>query len=329
MLLESKRNKMEQKQPIKLRTRLMRGGSKSIYLDYYHRGQRKYEYLRLYLVPERNKSDRDKNKATWQLAEAVRAKRMLDLRNNQFGFSGTSNVLLIPYTEAYIEDHSKICVSVDCYHAMLRLLKMFVGRAKVRMQDVDQQFIDDFCAYVASSRCSNGVDGKTIHPNSVRLYMSKLTAVLRNAKRKRLLADVPRASNLPSSIASSRMYLTIEELKKAAATHNGDRRGRIPFLFSCLTGLRHSDVARIKWGDLHANGQFSRLIFRQKKTKAIEYLDLSPQAVKLLGDRQADDQLVFPSPTPVAQWRDASLGGCTSWGLQKKLHITHHATRMP
>jgi len=39
---------------VKLRQRL-KGGNISLYLDYYSKGKRKYEYLDLYMIPEPEK----------------------------------------------------------------------------------------------------------------------------------------------------------------------------------------------------------------------------------------------------------------------------------
>jgi hypothetical protein len=41
------------KQPIKLRTKQLANGNQSLYLDFYKDGQRQYEFLKLYLVPEK------------------------------------------------------------------------------------------------------------------------------------------------------------------------------------------------------------------------------------------------------------------------------------
>ena len=69
------------KEPIRLRQRKTPNGLTSLYLDIYLNGKRSYEYLRLYLVPEKTREDKKKNKETLQLAEAIRAKRVVELRN--------------------------------------------------------------------------------------------------------------------------------------------------------------------------------------------------------------------------------------------------------
>ena len=40
------------KEPIKIRVKHLTNGSKSIYLDIYMEGRRKYEFLKLYIIPE-------------------------------------------------------------------------------------------------------------------------------------------------------------------------------------------------------------------------------------------------------------------------------------
>lgn len=122
-----------------------------------------------------------------------------------------------------------------------------------------------------------------------------------------------------------RMYLTIEEVQKLAKTDCEYPKILRAFLFSCLTGLRRSDVLRLTWGDVHQQGKFTRIIFKQKKTSGQEYLDISPQATELMGERGKEDDHIFT---------DIYSPSCTNetikrWVLRAGIHkeITFHCAR--
>ena len=50
---------------------------------------------------------------------------------------------------------------------------------------------------------------------------------------------------------------------------------------------------KLRWRDVQQQGSFTRIIFRQQKTKGLEYLDISPAAVAYMGERRGRDDLVF------------------------------------
>lgn len=122
-----------------------------------------------------------------------------------------------------------------------------------------------------------------------------------------------------------RMYLTVDELRKLAATEMPYPTLRNAFLFSCLTGLRRSDIERLTWGEVHQQGEFTRLIFTQKKTGGMEYLDISQQAAELLGERRGTQDKVFAEMVSP----DAQNHAIQNWvyraGIDKK--ITFHCGR--
>ena len=64
----------------------MASGNTSLYLDIYLDGRRTYEYLKLYLIPETSRKDKEKNRQTLRLAEAIKAKRVVEVQNGKFGF---------------------------------------------------------------------------------------------------------------------------------------------------------------------------------------------------------------------------------------------------
>jgi hypothetical protein len=75
------------KEPIKMYFKDLVHGNKSIYLAYRRCGRSEYEFLRLYLVPEETSADKKKNAETMQLANAIKAQRIVELQNSTHGFS--------------------------------------------------------------------------------------------------------------------------------------------------------------------------------------------------------------------------------------------------
>ena len=64
-------------------------------------------------------------------------------------------------------------------------------------------------------------------------------------------------------------------------------------IFSALTGLRFSDVKTLKWSELRGQSGKYYLQYRQQKTQVAEYMPISDDAVKLMGNRKDEYDLVF------------------------------------
>ena len=94
------------KEPIRIRTKKLNNGNESIYLDIYVDGKRNYEFLKLYLVPEKDRAAKNRNAETMKLANAIKAQKIVEIQNNRYGFSNSknkSNIKLIDYIQ-YIAD---------------------------------------------------------------------------------------------------------------------------------------------------------------------------------------------------------------------------------
>ena len=67
-----------------LRKKPIAGTRSSLFLDFYANGKRHKEYLNLYL--ENTKQSKIQDRETLRLADNIRAKRQLELENDQHGF---------------------------------------------------------------------------------------------------------------------------------------------------------------------------------------------------------------------------------------------------
>ena len=136
----------------------------------------------------------------------------------------------------------------------------------------------------------NGDPAKPLAQNSKVSYFNKFRACINQAYDDRIIAINPlRGVEGFKQEDTERVYLTFEEVKELAKTpcRNAVLKA---FLFSCLTGLRKSDIERLKWGNVENFGEYTRINFKQKKR---QYLDLSDQAVPFMGERGKDNELVF------------------------------------
>jgi len=79
------------KKPVRIRFKRLKDGSQSIYLDTYDSGKQKhkYEFLKLYIVPERSRADKDRNRTTLEFARTIQAQRIVELQADTHGLSNT------------------------------------------------------------------------------------------------------------------------------------------------------------------------------------------------------------------------------------------------
>jgi integrase len=94
-------------------------------------------------------------------------------------------------------------------------------------------------------------------------------------------------------------YLTTDEISRIAQSSLNPKVKQF-FLFSCFCGMRFSDIKNLTWGNITED---FKLQFSQQKTQtskgkqtSVTLLPMNPQAIALLGERQADNIKVFDVP---------------------------------
>lgn len=290
------------KEPIRLRSREIKNGNKSLYLDIYIGGTRKYEYLHLYLVPEKSRKDREANIRTMQLAEAVRSQRIIEFQNGRFGFQSTRDQTdFFSYAEKTVEKKSKSGLSgTQNYSAMITHVRNYHGKDQLPFREITPEWAEGFCTYLKTAKKLNRYKDKRDVPlqnlsqNGKHMYWVKFHAMVRQAVKDGIIQNDPckNVSGIKQQ-ESERVYLTIDELRRMIGVECRDDVAKKAFLFSCLTGLRKSDIERLTWGDISKEGEYDRITFRQKKTKGLVYMDISKDARSIIGERGKDTDLVF------------------------------------
>lgn len=325
------------KEPIRIRQKELANGNISLYLDIYIGGKRKYEFLKLYLIPEKTREDKEKNRQTMQLANSIKSKRIVEYQNGEFGFKSNYKLdtLFFDYYRAMCEKRHGNPESrgnwgnwYSCLHHLMKYEK----NKRITFEDITPEWVQGFRDYLDKDAVAwshdyrKRIKDKPLARNSKLSYFNKLRACLNQAFEDRIIPVNPcRGVERFRPEEGIRMYLTIDEVRLLAQTDCEYPRIKDAFLFSCMTGLRRSDILRLTWGDIHKQGDFTRIIFRQKKTEGQEYLDITPQAAQLMGDPKGINDPIF---------EDIHSPSCTNkavqeWVLNAGIHkkISFHCAR--
>ena len=283
----------EKKKIIRLREKDLANGNKSLYLDIYWNGKRTKEYLKLYLAKPKTPLARDINKQTKSYAEGIRAKRHTELQNNGGGFASDfkQDTNLIRYFEALIEKRKDSPGNWGNWDSTLKHLSKYCS-PQTTFRDIDAGFVEGFKYYLQHEAKTKS--DTLLSVNSQSSYFNKFRAALNQAFDDRIIPENP-AKKVRSIKTDEphREYLALDELKSLARTECKYPVMKNAFLFSCLTGLRWSDIQKLKWSELQKHGDGWRVVFRQQKTRGQEYLDISSQARDLLGQTGDPDERVF------------------------------------
>ena len=311
---------------VTVRQAKLKNGMISLYLDFYPAVRNpktmkmsRREFLGIYIYANpKNQTEHNFNKDMLMKAEGIRCIRVQSLINEQFGF-------------------------LDKTKQKADFLAYFKEKCRGRQQKWDMVY-SHFSKYV-NGKCTfgeitielcNGFRNYLLNAhqlkhtrlmlsqNSAASYYSIFRGLLKLAYREKWLNE-----NINDYLEKIEILdvhkesLTIDELKKLNQTPCKIPVLKQAALFSCLTGLRISDVLRLKWENLRIGSDGGYVIdYRIKKTGLEDKLPISKEAYELCGE---------PSTGTVFKGLRYSVIGYTmkEWleaaGINK--HITFHCLR--
>lgn len=312
-----------------IRSRKLADGGESLYLDITHDGKRSYEYLKLYLRKEYTREDKRANKETMALANAIKARRIVEIRNGEFGFKDPERgrVLVAEYIEGYIEEiQERVRKEESNYIRNFRFLMGHIDKYKknAEMKDVDKRFVKGFISYLRKRKGHSG----NMSESSVRTYFLLLGILLNRAVRDGIIDTNPvnqfERKEKPSSKKDGHEFLNIEEVRMLSETECESLDLKRLFLFSCFTGLRYSDMVTLKWKNIVEENGLLHIKKEQVKTKDTVLIPISENAKKWLPTRKGDNSLVFPVPERNKAYMLLKLWAAAA-GIKK--NVTFHVAR--
>lgn len=289
-----KRNEKQRKEPIKIRQKELANGNISLYLDIYWKGEREYDFLNLYLINAKNGIDRDQNNKTMILAEQIKAQRLVDLQSGKYRMKqARTEVSFIEYFRQLMKDRLNSKGNYGNWDSALKHILAFTKGKDLKLVDVDETWLMRIKHYLLH-------DARTpfetkLSQNSAHSYFNKIKATLRQAFEEKFINENPagRIRGIKQA-ETNREFLTWEEVESITKATCDTKKLKEAFLFSIMTGLRWSDIIKMKWSEVRGSKSAGWYIqFQQQKTKEHEVLPITKEARNLLGEEQQPDERVF------------------------------------
>lgn len=289
---------------ITIRTRTLKTGSRSIYLDFYEKGKRRSEYLNLFLVPDDTPDAKRVNEATMAKANEIKSKRLLGIDGNETETDNGKPVRLpkrifADWLDDYVERIGRNpSYSQSTYHkyrSTANIIKAYLQyrrRPRFLMSGIDRKFVAGLLGFMKDTyRNTKSLDNpKELSPRTLHLHQTILVRMLNTAVKEGVTDSNPfYALGRHERIAktqSEREYLTKEELLALADAPTANETTIRAFLFCCFTGLRYSDVCTLAWRDIRQTDSGPVVSIRaMRKTGKQITIPLNQSALKWLPDK--------------------------------------------
>lgn len=322
---------------ITLKERKLKSGNVSLFIEYYkgsetnNDGKRRHirdrEYLKMFLIQNpKNAGEKKKNKETLALAEKILAIKQAEYYQGRFDIKNTAKgkKRFLDFFKEQAETKIDSVKNYGNWTATLLHLERCIS-ANTIFDEVDEEFVNRVRKYF--DKDARTKSNLPLALNSKYSYYNKFKASLRAAFNEGYLS-INYASKTKSfeQAESQREYLTFQEVRKLSNTNCKYEVLKRAFLFSCLEGLRWSDINKMTWSEVRDEEKdVSRVNFRQQKTDGVEYLYISQQARDLLGERKDPNDRVFVGLKYSAVYNNEIVRWCNRAGISK--HITFHSAR--
>jgi site-specific recombinase XerD len=299
---------------VTLRKKKLNSGGYSFYLDIYHNGRRKYEFIKIKTVKPKTVRDREENKNQEALAESIRSQRYLELKHKKHGLQSleAGNFQFIQVCTVFLNDYSKADKRV--IKAAVEKLKTFLEKnneTNITLDELDENLFRSFKMYLDEQH-----NGETSYN-----YFKKIRSIIKFAIRKKYMSINP-AEFVENKCDDSlkKDVLTFDELQLMVDAECPNKEVKRAFLFACLTGLRWVDIVALTWQSVKSNS----LALLQSKTQTRVDVPLSEEALQLLGERAANKEKVFTLPS-----HTGALKSLKKWteNAKVKKKVTFHVAR--
>ena len=322
--------------------RVLPNNTVSLVVYSYQDGRKVQQATGVVLLPETSTEVKNENKEKIRLQKVHVDELNTKAEKEDVGFKPTKRTrktLASFISDMINDDDHKGSHFAPSAKALINHIKGYETSRKKKttlLSDITANWVRDFNDYLKNdavdTHFKNGDCAPHIKPNTQVNMLTKLSVVLNEATRQGKINYNPVQSlskrERPKKENENRTFLTLDEVKRLMQTPYPVIKGGedVPnaFLFSVFSGLRFSDVARLKGENIYRNGDKVFILFTTKKTTTRQNLKLGKMALKYLPSDIKAGKPVFNLPNnertniDLKKWIDAA-------GITK--NITFHCGR--
>lgn len=297
------------KSNVTLRKKTISKGRMSLYLDFYPpilnpktNKLTRREFLKLYIFEKpKNQIQKISNVENIRTAELIQIKRQNEINKENIYFAFEQEQLKIQEIgkTSFLKYFRKLAGkkndnNLSTWECSIKHFENFLEGRDLQFKDVSVSLSEDFRDYLLKAKSLRKIN-KTLSPNTALSYHNKFKATLNKAyKEGKLRNNINASVDSIKEQESQRNFLTIEEAKKLFYTDCPKDIIRRASIFSTLTGMRYSDIIKLKWSEIEYfenDGYYIR--FKQRKTSGLATIPISEDARDILGKREDANQNVF------------------------------------
>jgi integrase len=309
---------------VTLRNKKIANGKLSLYLDFFPEiihpktgKPTRREFLKLHVFEHpKNEIEREHNTTQIKFAEIIRAKRLIDIRNKEYGLKEHIDLDINFYdfyasiVNKYYNNGSK--GNHGTWKASLDYWEAYIGK-NLNSKQLLPYHLEKYREFLLSAKTIRNEE-KLLSRNTASTYYKNFLNVLKKANKKKLLA-----SNLADDAVyikeeeTYREYLSEDELAELWKTPIKFTSLKNMAFFSVMTGLRFSDIINLNWETVFldtSQGYYIRL--KEQKTSNIQNHFIPDNAYKLLVNEGTKTGQIFKNikytqiTRPLKVWLDAA-----------------------
>jgi integrase len=268
----------------KINIRAKKGGKQkrwSLFLDYFSEGKHKFIFPKKYIIGTPQSKAEDNQTLTWM--QEYRDETLRRMNNGEDVFKEREPIASMRFLD-FIESAGKGKERLPMYQGLKKHITNF-SNDQLSFKDITPAFCRKFKDYLSG----------LISESTVKTYFSALKATIHLAMKEEIISDDPCKNISIKAPSAKREFLLQDELEAVVNKETEYTEVKNAFLFSCFCGLRLSDIRKLTWKEVEGG----YLYFRQRKTKGIDRMLMSADAMSILEtqkEKHKDSMYVFDLP---------------------------------